>query len=547
MNQIDFFEKKDESSEIYLSISEASIILNVSEASIRNWIKCGYLKSHSKGFITKKSFSLFYKKIIGKQKLNKRANKQYFDNHNHIKICKKISKEIDLSSNFELISNKYENNISNSYKNKQGLYYTPEHVCKKIFSDIPKPKPNDKFLDPCCGTGNFLLAAIEHGFKPENTYGFDIDELAIKIAQKRVYEKTGFWNENIQIQDYLRISIKNDTEKNRFDVIVTNPPWGQKIPKEQKEFYGKFLGAGKSLDSCSLFMFAALNDLEDYGTLAFLMPESFFNVSSFRDARQKLLQYKMMSVRDFDKPFKGLLTKAKSFCISNKNFQNSQLMCTTPKFKFTREQSSFLKNPFSIINFTTNHNEQNLIERIYSKPYITLKDNAKWGLGIVTGNNKKFCKNRPEKNYMPVYRGSDIHKGSIDTPKIFIPNDLSLYQQVAPKNLYENENKIIYKFISSKLIFHNDLNKSYFLNSVNMLIPDKNIFNYKNLISILNSELYNWVFSKLFGTHKILRTDLETLPISTEILSSKENFSEQKLLDYYGVEKCEDGTFRTKK
>ena len=45
---------------------------------------------------------------------------------------------------------------------------------------------------------------------------------------------------------------------------------------------------------------------------------------------------------------------------------------------------------------------------------------AKWGLGIVTGNNTKFISSYPQKEYIPIYKGSDILKDGRNRVSIFL-------------------------------------------------------------------------------------------------------------------------------
>jgi len=51
-----------------ITIEIASTEAQVSNATIRNWIKTGYLQSPSKGLISKKSFNIFMQDIAGKPK-----------------------------------------------------------------------------------------------------------------------------------------------------------------------------------------------------------------------------------------------------------------------------------------------------------------------------------------------------------------------------------------------------------------------------------------------------------------------------------------------
>lgn len=68
--------------------------------------------------------------------------------------------------------------------------------------------------------------------------------------------------------------------------------------------------------------------------------------------------------------------------------------------------------------------------------------------------------------------------------------------------------------------------------------------NSNQLASLLNSEIMNFLFAKVFNTHKVLRGDLELLPIFTSCFEGDE-FDEQRFLNQYNIEKL-NGTFRIK-
>ena len=78
--------------------------------------------------------------------------------------------------------------------------------------------------------------------------------------------------------------------------------------------------------------------------------------------------------------------------------------------------------------------------------------------------------------------------------------------------------KLIYRFISNSLVFYCDTNQRYILNSANMLVLDSDFpISSEELAQIMNSPLTNWLFQQLFHTHKVLRGDLEVLPIITDL------------------------------
>ncbi len=530
-----------------LSLEDVATQLQVSSASVRNWIKTGYLEQIRQGVVSIESFEDFKKKVAGGEKLTSRANKSLKDSHNHEELQKKFISLLQAAKvNSEELGNKYEEALSNSYRNREGVYYTPLNIIKSFFQYLPNEYTKLSFCDPCCGSGNFIIAAIEHGISPERIHGYDVDEVAVELTKKRIYERTGYQSENIKSLDFLESSLKPNEQS--FDIIFTNPPWGKKISKKQKDMYGVAFEAGKSIDTSSLFFFACLNRLKKDGYLGFLLQDAFFNVATYESARSKALSLQIISVMDFGKPFNGLLTKAKGILIKNTKSDDKNLVaCEHPVGKHNRLQSSFLKNPKYILNSNTSQNESDVVSYLYSLPHVTLTGSARWGLGIVTGSNKKFVIDKPANGYVAVYKGADINKNDLSEATMFIPNDLSLYQQVAPKELYQAKEKLIYKFISSKLVFFCDTKQRYILNSANLVIPDEDFpISQIQLSKILSSRIMNWLFKNIFDTHKVLRSDIESLPIHTDYFQKCSEFSDDEFANYLGLEELESGTFRIK-
>ncbi len=531
-----------------IAIEESAIRLGVSTATIRNWIKTKYLESAGKGRVTLESLEQFKADMSGKAKLTQRANKSLKDWHDHDKTVSKFLNDISLSAGSSgKIGMEYESSLSDSYRNKEGIYYTPEGVVRDLFAPPENDVLNNSFCDPCCGSGNFIMRAIELGFRPENIYGYDIDPVAVEITKTRIYKTTGHKSENIRIADFLDTSLRKETSC--FDHIYTNPPWGKKIDRQTREALGWRLGAGSSIDTCSLFFFACLRCLNVNGRLGLLLPEAFFNIAAFEDARIKALQLSIERLIDYGKVFKGLVTNAQGIILGKTpSTPRSSISCEAEGIRFKRFSDSFSCNPKSILNLYCDDEDAITLQHLLSVPYTTLKNQASWGLGIVTGNNKKFVKSSPQSGHIPVYKGADILKGKLKDATSFIPSDMRLYQQVAPLTMYEAKEKLIYKFISSKLCFFYDDKQRAVLNSANILIPDATFpVSTKMLGDILSSDFMNWVFSSIFNTHKILRGDLESLPIHNQFLKGATDFDEARYLQQLNIEKTVNGTYRVKR
>ena len=107
--------------------------------------------------------------------------------------------------------------------------------------------------------------------------------------------------------------------------------------------------------------------------------------------------------------------------------------------------------------------------------------------------------------------------------------DRSQFQQVAKDEIYRSPEKLVYKFISDKLVFAYDDNKSLFLNSSNILIPSIPGMSVKTVMAFLNSDLYSFLYRKLFGEIKILKGNLLELPFPA--ISVETNTEIEQIID----------------
>ena len=124
----------DQNSESF-SIEDSAKILGVSGATIRNWIKTGYLKVVSKGQVSKDSVENFKSNISGLEKLNQRANKSKKDTHNHEYVAAEfLEKAKSESDTLKSIGDRYESSLSDSSSTKEGISYTPSYIVNDLLS-----------------------------------------------------------------------------------------------------------------------------------------------------------------------------------------------------------------------------------------------------------------------------------------------------------------------------------------------------------------------------------------------------------------------------
>lgn len=511
---------------ISISIESAAKSICVSPATIRNWVKLGYIRADGV-LVNKASLDTFYKESIGVTKLNARANKLY-------------KRESDTACEYSIERwAEYESTLSQAHRNREGIYYTPSDVVDDMCSTISDADLSDKrFLDPCCGSGNFLVKALELGFAPENIFGYDIDPKAVEIAQQRITDLSGYNSNNILCCDFLDAACVFGEP---FDYIYTNPPWGKKMDRTDRLQMVSRYCVGRSSDSSSLFLAASLRHLKDGGQIGFLLPEAFFNVGAYEDIRRELLRCRIDYFIDYGRAFKSLLTKAHAVIVTKMWSEDEQIVCKSEGHIYSRSKHSFRLNPQQIFNFKTNREESDLIENLFLHDHITLKGRATWGLGVVTGDNKRFCSNKPSRDFRAVYRGADITPNGFKSPTLYLNGNLSQYQQTAPAEMYNAPCKLVYKFISSRLCFLCDREQRLLLNSANFLILDDDFpISNDELVKLLNSDFMNWLFQKIFSTHKILRGNLEALPLLPDALQGG-LFDEDSYLNCLNIKRTKQG------
>lgn len=117
-----------------------------------------------------------------------------------------------------------------------GEFYTPRPVIKFIV-EIIEPRLGEKILDPAAGTAGFLVEAFEQLKKQCNTtedreilqkhsiYGGEAKPLPYLLCQMNLLLH-GLEYPQIDSGNSLRLPLREIGDKDRVDVIMTNPPFG---------------------------------------------------------------------------------------------------------------------------------------------------------------------------------------------------------------------------------------------------------------------------------------------------------------------------------
>lgn len=166
----------------------------------------------------------------------------------------------------------FEQFMDGFFKGDFGQYFTPRPIIE-FCVNMMKPQQDWDVLDPSCGSGGFLLHALDymrkqagdycekgtveyfnywHDFAAKHLYGIEInDEIARVAKMNMIVHDDG--HTNVISHDALEsIAKMHDHNRgfaeNRFDLILTNPPFGSTINLAEKPYLTSF-ELGHSIDA----------------------------------------------------------------------------------------------------------------------------------------------------------------------------------------------------------------------------------------------------------------------------------------------------------
>jgi len=192
-----------------------------------------------------------------------------------------------------------------------GQFRTPRHIIDFIV-DILEPTPEDKILDPACGTGGFLVSAYKHILAKhtskdsavpgdqltpakrekisKNIVGYDITPLMVKLSEVNLFLH-GFSAPDIHEYDTL----SNDARWNdKFDLILANPPF--MTPKGGVTPHNKFRVTAKKAEV--LFTDYIAEHLTTNGRAGIIVPEGiiFQSATAYKALRKFLVEDCLVAV-----------------------------------------------------------------------------------------------------------------------------------------------------------------------------------------------------------------------------------------------------------
>ena len=179
-----------------------------------------------------------------------------------------------------------------------GEFYTPRAVTE-FMAEMIEPKVGETMADFACGTGGFLTSWIKQLENQKSNTG-DIEKINTSFygMEKKPFPYLlcitnlllhGMENPNVTHGNSLTKNLLDYTEKDQFDKILMNPPYGGHENASVKGYFPDDLASSETAD---LFMSVIMYRLKKNGRAAVILPDGFLfgNDNAKTSIKEKLFK-----------------------------------------------------------------------------------------------------------------------------------------------------------------------------------------------------------------------------------------------------------------
>jgi len=230
----------------------------------------------------------------------------------------------------DVIGRVYEELIPDVERHRLGQYYTPPPIVELI-TEMCIRSPNDKVLDPACGSGGFLVKAYhklrdlkkkENPFAEDTKlheeilnqlYGVDINPFpaqlsSINLAVRNL--KVASRNINLVVSDFFKVKTSMGIIPEDLDVVVTNPPYTRQEEMEYKDqireealtyLDGSKIDIGAQAGIYAYFFTHSAKFLKNTGRMGYITSNTWLDVSFGEGLKQFFLDhFKILAIIEHD-------------------------------------------------------------------------------------------------------------------------------------------------------------------------------------------------------------------------------------------------------
>ena len=195
--------------------------------------------------------------------------------------------------------------IAATQQKLRGGYYTPKPIAN-FLARWAIQSPNTKILEPSCGDGILIEAAIntllelgaDRASTIEHIRGIEFDQQEASKASERIQTLTHSTTQVVYNDDFFSYCKAHLSEKHLFDVVIGNPPFirYQNFPEEQRCIAFELMKQGglhpsRLTNSWVPFLVASTFLLAEHGRIAMVIPAELLQVNYAAELRHFLRKY----------------------------------------------------------------------------------------------------------------------------------------------------------------------------------------------------------------------------------------------------------------
>lgn len=313
-----------------------------------------------------------------------------------------------------------------------------------------------------------------------------------------------------------------------FDVVIANPPYvfggNEGISNEEKAIFKKKYRSGtKKINLFTLFIEQGTYLLRRSGFLVYITPNTLLRVTSYSNIREFIVKNKKINeIMDLDVGvFENVTASIIIISIVNEqtNLQNPVLikknLINTCYNKFI--QKDFVNKNF-ILNIFCMPEERRIIKKMRegSIKLGTLSKIIRFGIVITKNKDEVVGYNKLNNEWKPFLEGNEIGRYSINYNGRYLYYKKELLHRSRTPEIFESNKILIQRITGGKMPIKAtyDTLSYYTKESIINLILSTEEFSHEYVLSLLNSKLINWFYTKEYSNESKL-----TVNLSKEYLS----------------------------
>ncbi|MBU3662953.1 MAG: class I SAM-dependent DNA methyltransferase [Bacteroidetes bacterium] len=322
-----------------------------------------------------------------------------------------------------------------------------------------------------------------------------------------------------------------------FDVVIGNPPYVYRnadIENVKEYFNSNYYNTSGNYDLYKFFIEQSIKIAKNNGFNSLITNSSFLLQTSFDKTRKFLLENSTLTniVPLGGSVFEEATVDSAIYILQKAKYSGEKTLVINPEKPidvaitpaYTLKQDRFLKNEFLVFDYLLNDEEYNIVNKLISD-FPKIETAYDFGVGINTGYIKEdlTADSKLEKRYHPMVPGTGVSKyGKIKTEgfimydKEFVKSKGKLGRTL-PDEKYFTEPKILIVrtrniTLKERIIASIDYDKKYNLNRIsNIISKDNNSL--EGLLGVLNSKLFNWLYTKRYFDYEIKPIYLRNSPL----------------------------------